>query len=148
MKTDNPKTIVYQGRIIEVVEEKVTLGDREVTFEFARRSPGTRMIIQTSDGNFLITREKRREVSDKWDYRLPGGKVFDTLTEYNKAIENGDDLAEQARKGCVIEAREEVGIEPENMDLFHISKAGATVVWDLYYFVIKSYKELESQDLG
>lgn len=70
-------TVKYRGRIIEVVEEKY--GTR--TFEIARRSPGVRALI-VRDGKILLSREYRTEV-DEYDFRLPGGKVFDTLSEYN-----------------------------------------------------------------
>jgi len=56
-------------------------GDKEVVFETARRAPGVRLII-VRDGQMLITREFRNELDD-YDYRLPGGKVFDTLDEYS-----------------------------------------------------------------
>jgi len=41
-----------------------------------------RLIICDGD-KILLTKEYRSEV-DTVDYRLPGGKVFDTLIEYNK----------------------------------------------------------------
>jgi len=34
-----------------------------------------------------------------------------------------------------------------NPKLFAISKCGATVVWDLYYFVVKEFTQLESNNL-
>jgi len=34
-----------------------------------------------------------------------------------------------------------------NPKLFALSKCGATVVWDLYYFVAKDFTELEHNDL-
>ncbi|MEI6117757.1 MAG: hypothetical protein WCP92_00380 [bacterium] len=50
--------------------------------EIAKRSPGVRLIICDGD-KILITNEFRKEVNTD-DYRLPGGKVFDTLKEYNE----------------------------------------------------------------
>lgn len=76
--------IVYQGKIIEVVQQTRKTGDTEKLFEFARRSPGTRLIVRSGD-KVLLTKEYRTETGN-WDYRLPGGKVFDTLEEYNRFL--------------------------------------------------------------
>ncbi len=65
--------ILYQGRIIEVVEQAMQIGKEIAVFERARRSPGTRLLISSSAGNILLTREYRSEVGG-YDYRLPGGK--------------------------------------------------------------------------
>ena len=73
--------IVFQGKLIEVVQQTVEIGDKQLLREIARRSPGVRLIICDGD-KILITKEFRREVNVE-DYRLPGGKVFDTLKEYN-----------------------------------------------------------------
>jgi len=55
------------------------------TLEFARRSPGTRLIIEKGD-KIILSREFRHELGS-YDYRLPGGKVYDSLDEYNKALQ-------------------------------------------------------------
>ena len=39
------------------------------------------------------------------------------------------------------ECYEEVGLRIKNPILLKISKAGATIVWDLYYFLIKDFVE-------
>lgn len=133
--------IVYQGRIIEVVEQKVESGNgnKERIFEFARRSPGVRLIIPTPENKLLLTKEYRSELDD-YDYRLPGGKVFDTLAEYNDFLASGKDIAEAAKRAAVKEGLEEVGIEIDRIDLFSVSKLGATMVWDLFYFLVTEYK--------
>jgi len=45
------------------------------------------MIIRSLDdpAKILLSREYRSEL-DRYDYRLPGGKVFDTLAEYHDNI--------------------------------------------------------------
>ena len=73
--------IVFQWKIIEVVQQTVKIGDKELLREIAKRSPWVRLIICDGD-KILLTKEFRREL-DTRDYRLPGGKVFDTLKEYN-----------------------------------------------------------------
>jgi ADP-ribose pyrophosphatase len=135
------ETITHKGKIIEVVQREVEVGGKTKTFEFARRSPGTRLIILDGD-KVLLTKEFRHEVGG-YDYRLPGGKVYDTLDEYNAALEGGVDINEVAKAAAAKEAREEVGIEPKALEFYHKSVCGATVVWDLFYFVVKEFDKIE-----
>ncbi|MDO8514517.1 MAG: NUDIX domain-containing protein [bacterium] len=141
-----PEKVTYQGKIIEVVEQPMKIGEKSLTFEFARRAPGTRLIIPTSDGKIILTKEYRPEIKG-YDYRLPGGKVFDTLKEYNSFLKTNGDIKAKAREAAVKEAREEVALIASDAELFGISKCGTTVEWDLYYFVINSYTKEAQQDL-
>lgn len=136
--------ITHQGKIIEVVQKEIKHDEKTQIFEFARRSPGTRLIIPKGD-NILLSKEWRHEING-YDYRLPGGKVYDSLEEYNKALELGKDINEAAKNAAIKEAREEVGIEVKDITFFHKSICGATVVWDLFYFIIKDFNEV-SQEL-
>ncbi|MCX6824203.1 MAG: NUDIX domain-containing protein [candidate division SR1 bacterium] len=126
--------IVFQGKIIEVVQQTVKIGDKELLREIAKRSPGVRLIITDGD-KILLTKEFRTEVNAD-DYRLPGGKVFDTLKEYN---EHRDDMEKYALIGVKRECEEETGLIPQNISLYHVSKVGATVERDLYYYVITKF---------
>lgn len=126
--------ITFQGKMIEVVSQVMRIGTKEVVFEKARRSPGVRLLIHLKSGKILLTKEYRSEASD-WDYRLPGGKVYDSLPEYNHAVTQKKDLLREAQKAAIKEAREEVGIEVTTITHFYTSQCGATVEWDLYYFV-------------
>ncbi len=133
----NGQKVVYQGKIIEVVEEEVEIGGNMRTFEFARRAPGSRTIVIAKTGKILLSKEYRREANG-YDYRLPGGKVFDTLSEYNAFLSQEPDearMAEIAEAGARKELAEEVGINKADMELLYLSRCGATVEWDLYYFV-------------
>ncbi|MBI2797849.1 NUDIX domain-containing protein [Candidatus Saccharibacteria bacterium] len=130
--------ITYQGRIIEVVEFD---GGNGKTFEKARRAPGSRLIIVSAEGQILITKEHRHEL-EQVDLRLPGGKVYDTLTEYNEALKDKTDIAESAKAGAIKEAAEETGLTIKNPELITVATAGATVDWDLYYFIVREYREL------
>jgi ADP-ribose pyrophosphatase YjhB (NUDIX family) len=123
--------VKYSGKIIEVIEEKH--GNK--VFEIARRSPGVRALI-FKNNKILLSREFRTEING-YDYRLPGGKVFDTLEEYRKHI--NEDLTEYAKVAVKNEVRQEVGLEINSPKLIKVSKAGATVVWDLYYFEIREF---------
>ncbi len=134
--------IVFEGKIGEVVY--FTQPDGRV-FEQYRRPPGTRLIIVSPENKILITREHRAETGNV-DYRLPGGKVYDTLEQYNQ--NRSGDIKAAAVEGAVREAREECGIEIRDPKLITIAKAGATVEWDLYYYIVRDYSELaEGQSL-
>ena len=132
--------IVYQGKIIEVVEQEILLGGKLKTFEKARRAPGTRTLVRSqSTGKYLLTKEFRHETQG-YDYRLPGGKVFDRLEDYNHFLAttkfSSKDMLTEAKRGAIRELREEAGlrINPEQLQHIYTSVCGATVEWDLYYF--------------
>ena len=74
-----PEEIFAAGKLFELVH--LPQPDGRV-FELARRAPGVRLIIcDRQNKTILLTKEFRQEL-DGWDYRLPGGKVFDSLDEY------------------------------------------------------------------
>ena len=89
-----------------------------------------------------MSREFRYELND-WDYRLPGGKVFDSLDDYKSALEN-DTVMENVLKTVPKEALEEVGLVVCNPKLLKVSLDGAGVIWDLYYFEIRDYKKSDN----
>ncbi len=126
--------IVFQWKIVEVVHQLVKIDWHELVFEIAKRSPGVRLII-CDKNKILLTKEYRTE--HKWyDYRLPGGKVFDTLAEYNK---NKKDIKKYALVAAKRECEEEVGLVPKSPKLYYISTAWATIEWDLYYYIVKKF---------
>jgi len=142
MKDKNEK-IVYQGKMIEIVHETLFPNGKEIVLEKGRRAPGVRLIIETTNGEFLISREERFGLGI--DYRLPGGKVFDSYIEYNNFLSNKKDdkgILEKAKEACVKEGIEEAGIKPLEMELFTVSHCGGSFEWDLYYFVVKKYEEV------
>jgi 8-oxo-dGTP pyrophosphatase MutT (NUDIX family) len=84
-----------------------------------------------------LTREYRRELS-KWDWRLPGGKLVDTIAEYlphylSDADEDARWLLDKIQAAAKREAAEEVGAEIKNVRHIGWSTCGATVNWDLHY---------------
>lgn len=137
------ENITHQGKIIEVVQKEFEHNGQTQTFEFARRSPGTRLIIPKGD-KILLSKEFRHEINE-YDYRLPGGKVYDTLEEYNKALEQNINISESAKNAAIKEAREEAGIEVKDITFFHQSICGATIVWDLFYFVVNDFNEVPQE---
>lgn len=132
MKSIKPENeqweIVYMGEIIcfEVLKSK--------GFERAVRAPGVRMVLRNKEGLILLTKEFRHEQAS-YDFRLPGGKVFDKLKDYLKVRGDKEAIMQAAINAVVAEAKQEAGVD-EIIDLEHIStsKAGATMEWDLFYF--------------
>lgn len=146
MKPIGEEKIVYQGRIVEVVQRDFQAGDKVKTFEMARRAPGTRLIIVSPEKKILITKEFRNEAGG-YDYRLPGGKVFDSLVDYNSYLKSGASLLGAADLAARKEAMEECAIEVESLEHVATSKCGSTMEWDLYYFFVDKYTALASQHL-
>jgi ADP-ribose pyrophosphatase len=128
---------VFEGKIGEIIHTKQDDGR---VFERYRRPPGTRLIIISQDNKILVTKEYRHETGNI-DLRLPGGKVRDTLKEYHDLLKSGQDMAVAAREAATKEALEETGLSVHNPELIIKANSGATVEWDLYYFLVTEYDE-------
>lgn len=143
-KPIGPEQTAFNGKIIQVIQQDMQIGDKKVTFERARRAPGTRLII-IRDQKILLTKEYRNEIQD-YDIRLPGGKVFDSLKEYSEFLNtkktNILSVAQQAAKR---EALEEAGIIANQINHFTTSHSGATVEWDLFYFIVIDFTVSEQR---
>lgn len=138
------ETTVFRGRIGEVVH--IEQPDGRV-FEQFRRPPGTRLIVISPDNKILVSKEYRHETGTV-DLRLPGGKVCDSLEDYDALRRSGADIVEQAKLGVTKEAGEEAGLDIHDPRLIAVANAGATVDWDLYYWEVHQYSERpEGQDL-
>lgn len=137
------ESVAYSGKIGEVIHTQFPDGR---IFERYRRAPGTRLIIVSNDNKILVTKEFRHE-NDSYDFRLPGGKVRDTLNEYRDLLSSKESLENAAREAAKKEAREETGLIVNDLELLTISRAGATVEWDLYYFLVKDYSDNDGQHL-
>jgi ADP-ribose pyrophosphatase YjhB (NUDIX family) len=139
------ESIYASGKLFELVH--LTQPDGRV-FEVARRAPGVRVIIADKDKKkLLLTREVRRELTTP-DYRLPGGKVFDSLAEFETFRASGKNIADAAAAKAKAEAQEEAGIAVKGVELFKRSVVGATVEWDLYVFeATQWYLHEEGQSL-
>jgi len=132
--------IFAKGKMFELVHE--TQPDGRV-FEVARRAPGVRVIAHDKEvQKILLTKEFRKELQ-AWDYRLPGGKVFDSLDEYEAFRSTGEDILTAASKKVVQEMREEAGLQVAASHFFKKSTLGATVEWDLYVFETDSWSKHE-----
>lgn len=137
--------IVAKGKIFELVQ--LVQPDGRV-FEVARRAPGVRIIIaDTANKKVLLTREFRHELGE-YDYRLPGGKVFDTLDEFESFRASGEDMVEAAKRQAINEAQQEAGVEITALELYKKSVLGATVEWDLYVFEATNWQlSVQGQEL-
>lgn len=116
-----------------IIENQV----KHVKRAMVRRPPGIRALIVNKNNEILLSNEFRYELND-WDYRLPGGKVFDSLSDYRLAIKNNT-VMDSVLNTVPKEVLEEVGLIVSNPKLLKISLDGAGVIWDLYYFEIKDY---------
>ena len=129
--------IFARGKMFELVHE--TQPDGRI-FEVARRAPGVRLIIANKENRqILLTKEFRRELGTH-DFRLPGGKVFNTLEEYESHRNNDGDIIVAAKNQAKVEAAEEAGIDISALNLFRKSALGATVEWDLYVFEATNWR--------
>jgi 8-oxo-dGTP pyrophosphatase MutT (NUDIX family) len=137
---------VHEGNILSVVNQNMQVGDKQITFEKVRRSPGVRLII-TQNEKLLLSREFRHETKS-YDYRLPGGKVFDSFTNYKKSFLDKVNLKPYVIDAAKKEAVEEVGIQIKNPEIIHKSISGATIDWSLYYVLVEEFEETsDGQDL-
>lgn len=82
-------SVAYNGKIIQIIEEKKDINWKKKIFERARRSPWVRVMIKNDKNQILLTREFRYELND-FDRRLPWWKVFDTLDEYASILDKWD----------------------------------------------------------
>lgn len=141
-----PERYVYKGFIVSVVNQDMKIGGKKVTFEKARRAPGVRLIIRRDD-KLLISKEYRHE-TDSYDYRLPGGKVFDSLKVYLAKLNDESDLETYVLEAARREAHEEAGLEIEGGEIIYTSVSGATINWDLYYVEVEDFVDsVDGQEL-
>lgn len=136
--------VAFTGKLFQVILKPMRSGNKTFEFERVLRPPGTRLII-IQEGKILLTREYRTEFAD-YDYRLPGGKVFDTLEEFLKIRGDNHAVSVQAKKAAEKECREETGLLPTSITHLCTSQAGATIEWDLHYFVVEEF-ETSTQNL-
>lgn len=145
-------SVLFNGKMFQVINRKIKKNmminnhyySVGLDYELIKRAPGVRAII-VNNNKILLNKEYRYEIND-WDYRLPGGKVFDSLEEYQNAI-NKKNLDK-----CIIEKLnqeliEEAEIVPIKFDFYCKSLCGFTVEWDLYYYIVYDFKELNTSKM-
>src|SRR3989338_2160030 len=138
--------IIAEARIGAIVNfpvlEDQGQGYVQKMFEKYVRSPGSR-IIAVKDKKIYLQKEFRWE-GEGYEWRLPGGKVVDSFTEFKQYVGKTIPeviVIEAARK----ELREEAHLEAKRVRLFKKMICGTTVDWDLYYVIAEDVekKELE-----
>jgi len=137
--SEDKNLIIFKGSLFQLKTNYLVKPNKVKFFEKATRPPGVRMIFMRDD-SILLSKEFRREIND-WDFRLPGGKVFDTIDEYLEAVENHESLNQFVYEAVERESREEVGITVNQKDIkiIHKSISGASVNWDLYYCLVSDF---------
>lgn len=145
LKFADQEKVVCSGKIFEIIRKHLKVGKRIIEFEIARRSPGVRLII-TKNNKILIAKEFRYELNG-YDYRLPGGKVFDSLEEYKKFAKNKSAILKHAIEAAKKECLQETGLIIKNIKYFSTSIAGLTVEWNLLYFIVDDFEESKEQKL-
>lgn len=134
--TQSDWIITYHGKLFEILQN-------EKGWERAVRAPGVRVILDDEvAGKILLTREFRSELND-YDFRLPGGKVFDSLEEYETFRASGVDILVPATTKAVHEVREEAGYDILDPEFIYKSTLGVTVDWDLYVFATTEFTKRE-----
>lgn len=131
----------HLSRLFNIVNHDVLFSAGAIKrFQYVERSPGVRSLV-TDGTSILMTREWREE-TNRWDYRLPGGKLYDTAAEYQKFLAlrpTKEQMVEKAEVAAKKELQEETGLklDHERFSMEHISVCGSIIKWDLYYFVAR-----------
>lgn len=126
IKKENAWQVRFAGNLIQIETN-------DKGHEKASRSPGVRLLLFNSDGKILLTKEYRNE-QERFDFRLPGGKVFDDLKSWLEAKDDKPGMEKAALTAARLEAKQEAGVtEIKDLQVFHTSKDGATMEWDLIY---------------
>jgi 8-oxo-dGTP pyrophosphatase MutT (NUDIX family) len=142
---ESKEEVVFEGNIFQLVHIHQPNGE---VWEVARRTPGVRLIVKNPDGSFKLSNEHRHELG-KTDIGLPGGKVFDKLSEYSSFLKSDDNMEEAAKEAALKEAKEELGLEEvKSINLIEKCTLGATVSWDLYVFEVSEFEVGEQQTHG
>lgn len=144
MSKETSETIeVHAGRIIHV--EETHLPDGRV-LEKASRPPGTRVIIFNKETNeLLLSCENRIDIGQ--DFRLPGGKVRDSWNEW-AVVKDSPELNQVIIDAAAKEAREEVGYDVSDLQIFNVQTSGGpTIKWDMYYLVSTNFSDRGHQEL-
>ncbi len=143
-KAQEEEKVIFSGKHLQIVQQKMGLEDdtkkviKEKTFERARRAPGVRLLVISRENKIAISKERRYELNER-DFRIPGGKVFDSLKEYADFCASWKEILPLAQQAAKKEAQEELGIQVNGLEFFKKSSAWATVEWDLYYFVVRDF---------
>lgn len=134
-----PKVIGRWNKI-ELVEQEYELGNKKNDpWKYVRTAPSVRVIIPT-ETEIILVREFRKE-HNGYVLGLPGGKTFDTLTEYRKFLKQKKDISPVTKATACKEVNQEVGIivDPKDMDHFYVAGSGSRFRKDTHYFIARKF---------
>jgi hypothetical protein len=139
---DLRKIIHFQHTHIGISESYLP-GDPARTQIRAHRSPAVRLIIPTEKG-ILCNKEYRVSVDER-RLCLPGGKIFESWSEYQKIREDKKFVLAEAMDAGIREAHEEQGliVQSQHIDFLCMSENGITMEWDIYFFVVNKFFQAE-----
>ena len=69
--------------------------------------------------------------------------MFDSLKDYKKALDGGKDIMKYAVEAARKECLEETGVSARRVEHIHTARSGASVSWDMYYFLVDDFDERE-----
>ncbi len=137
-------TIHAEGKIGAMVQYPVLVdqgsGYVAKTFEKFVRPPGTRIIALNERNEVYLQKEARIEKNGAFDWRLPGGKVFDSFDVFQPHMFAPIDIA-IAQAAAERELHEEAELQAGEWEYLQTIPCGATVQWDLLYFVARDIQE-------
>jgi 8-oxo-dGTP pyrophosphatase MutT (NUDIX family) len=134
--TLGPKRTVFAGRIFSVIEQDVHFPSGEHTiFEYCVRPPSVSVLAFNTNGELLLTREKRVGYGGRYTWFLPGGRM--------------DQPGDTPRKAAMRELREETGFAAKTLQKISTKSPGSTLVWDIHIFAARDlYHSPLSKDMG
>lgn len=97
MPEERSPEVLFEGRVIRVERERVTLANGRSTVIEAVRHRGSVVIVATPSADQLVLIRQYRPVIDRWIWELPAGSL---------------DPGEAAEIAVVRECEEEIGLTP------------------------------------
>lgn len=102
MSSKRAPEVLFEGRVIRVERERVTLPNGNATVIEAVRHRGSVVIIAMPAANQIILIRQFRPVIDRWIWELPAGSL---------------DAGETPQTAVVRECEEEIGLTPRTVTL-------------------------------
>lgn len=116
----SPYKTVFQGKVFSIEHANATLpSGKKVIFEQARRT-GTATILAIDKSKRLLLLREFIEDGVGYRWTLPAGRL---------------EVGERPRDGAIRELREETGMRPKKLSLFHKSAPLRTLKWDRYTYL-------------
>ncbi len=122
--------VVFKSRLFAIARTPMRKDDGTIVyFEKVIRGPGVRVLIE-KESKILIAKEYRYEF-EGYDFRLPGGKLFEDIDSYLK--NKGSDILKKAKRTAEKECLEETGWIVKIKKHLYTTNKSATIDLPLYY---------------